>query len=137
MMNLKIVMCARGWLMVTLMTMSTLLIANDQGAENAEQLSELMTEKMVDELSLTQGQGDQAYQVNRQFVEQMQLLRKSSQGLRIAQLQALREVVNERNEAMRQIMTNEQFNEYIEMTKQQKEELRALMKARRKPATGL
>ena len=67
----------------------------------------------------------------------MQLLRKSSQGLRIAQLQALREVVNERNEAMRQIMTNEQFNEYIEMTRQQKEELRALMKARRKPATGL
>ncbi|MCG8486012.1 MAG: DUF4890 domain-containing protein [Chromatiales bacterium] len=137
MMNSKIVMFARGWLMVTLMAMSTLLIADDQGVQNAEQLSELMTEKMVDELSLTQGQGDQAYQVNRQFVEQMQLLRKSSQGLRIAQLQALREVVNERNEAMRQIMTNEQFNEYIEMTKQQKEELRALMKARRKPATGL
>ncbi|MEW8627608.1 MAG: hypothetical protein AB2551_17805 [Candidatus Thiodiazotropha sp.] len=137
MMNSKIVMFACGWLMVTLMAMSTLLIANDQGSQNAEQLSELMTEKMVDELSLTQGQGDQAYQVNRQFVEQMQLLRKSSQGLRIAQLQALREVVNERNEAMRQIMTNEQFNEYMEMTRQQKEELRALMKAHRKPATGL
>ena len=60
MMNSKIVMFARGWLMVTLMAMSTLLIADDQGVQNAEQLSELMTEKMVDELSLTQGQGEQA-----------------------------------------------------------------------------
>ena len=137
MMNSKIVMVVRGWLMVTLLAMSTLLMANDQGGQNAEQLSELMTEKMVDELSLNEDQGDRAYQVNHQFIEQIQLLRTTGQGQRIAQLQAFREVVNERNEAMRQIMTEDQFSEYLEMVKQQRQDFREMLKARRKPATAL
>ena len=130
----------KGWsrrlLMLGLLTVSTLLAANDMAAQNAEELSELITEQMVDELSLNTDQTNRAHEINQQFIEKVQALRQTGQSQRLGQLKGLRQIAKERDEAMNQILTDQQFSEYQELVKQHRAELREMLKERRQAPSG-
>ncbi|MCG8428040.1 MAG: DUF4890 domain-containing protein [Chromatiales bacterium] len=130
----------KGWsrrlLMLGLLTVSTLLAANDMAAQNAEELSELITEQMVDELSLNTDQTSRTHEINQQFIEKIQALRQTGQSQRLGQLKGLRQIAKERDEAMNQILTDQQFSEYQELVKQHRAELREMLKERRQAPSG-
>ena len=113
-----------------LLSISAISLANDGPQRDVTELSQMATEQMADELSLNDEQLEQAENINLKFFEHLQAMRQDGRSNRIARLRELKQATRERDDAMQEILSEEQYATYKHMTAERRSELRELIKAR-------
>ena len=73
----------------------------------------------------------QAESINLKFFERLQSMRQDGKSKRIARLRELKQVTRERDDAMQEILSEQQYAAYKQMTAERRSELRELIKAQR------
>lgn len=114
-----------------LLSISTISLASEGPQRDITELSQMATEQMADELSLTDEQLKQAESINLKFFERLQSMRQDGKSKRIARLRELKQVTRERDDAMQEILSEQQYAAYKQMTAERRSELRELIKAQR------
>ncbi|MCU7843274.1 MAG: DUF4890 domain-containing protein [Candidatus Thiodiazotropha sp. (ex Monitilora ramsayi)] len=114
-----------------LLSISVISLANDGPQRDVTELSQMATEQMADELSLNDEQLKQAENINLKFFERLQSMRQDGKSQRIARLRELKQATRERDDAMQEILSEQQYAAYMQMTAERRSELRELIKARR------
>ena len=94
-------------------------------------LAQRQTERMQQELSLTDAQTEQVSTINLRYAERAQQLRARSNGDRRATFEAARELQTQRNTELKTILSAEQYTQLEEMQAQDRQRRRAEMQERR------
>jgi len=100
-------------------------------ADAAEERARTVTEMMEDELNLSDEQAEKVFALNKQMFSDLSALRDQGSANRMAQVRGFRALGKEREEALKTILTEEQFNEWQANADERKQELRAMMRERR------
>ncbi len=103
-----------------------LLITTTAFSQDNKSQAQTMTDKMKTDLTLTDDQTVKVLPINQSFVESLQTLR--SENSKLTKYRAFKTADNKRDNAMKQILTTEQYR----LFKKMKEENRDALKEARK-----
>jgi len=86
----------------------------EEGRSSPEQMAERQTEMMMETLDLTDEQIQEVTRINAQFAKEMTDVRKNAKGNREQMRASMVELVNRKNEALKKVLTADQFKVYEE-----------------------
>lgn len=111
----------------TLLFVAWLAFSNIAFSQDSKTQAQKMTDKMKTNLSLTDEQAKEVLPINESFTESMAALKKSSEG-KLAKYQKFKEADDQRDSALKKLLSKEQYL----LFKEQKEENREALKEARK-----
>jgi len=106
------------------LTMMILFTVFNGRAQEKSGLPQKMTDKMKKELSLTEEQYPKVLAANEQFATQMAAL-KDSGGGRFSKLKKLKAIDSERDNALKKVLTEEQYALFQEQKKENRAKARS------------
>lgn len=109
---------------------TALLFSSVSSAENAEQLQQF-TAKLVEQLQLNDVQASQVAVLNQNTLDQLRVLKSKGETNRRSQMSALRDIGEERKQAMRDILDDHQYQRYQETSAERRAELKKYFKEQR------
>lgn len=110
-------MCNKWFLYVVIvcvLSSCSFLGKKEEGRRSPEQMAERQTEMMIETLDLTDEQIQEVTRINAQFAKEMTDVRKNAKGNREQMRASMAELVNRKNEALKKVLTADQFKVYEE-----------------------
>jgi|ADGO01.1.fsa_nt_gi hypothetical protein len=109
------------WVLVPLFVMSfTVMYAQDK---SNEERAKMLTERMKENLSLSDDQYGKVYNINLAFINKATQL-KNSGGGRLAKARKLKDADSERDKMLKGVLNDEQFKKYKQQKENNREELK-------------
>jgi len=105
--------------LIALVTFSTMAVSEDRGSEVVAELSK--------ELDLTDSQIESVIEIMDNNFSEMEVI-MSSEDSRFKKIRSLRSQKNNKNEAMEEVLNDEQYEKYIALMKEKREEFKASRK---------
>jgi Spy/CpxP family protein refolding chaperone len=107
----------------------------DSTAHSPETRARKMTDKMKTELTLTDDQYKQVYDINLKYGQKNQDALKGD-GSKLEKAKALKTENQGKNKELKAVLTPEQFEKYKEMQKEKREELKQMRKEKKADGSG-
>lgn len=104
---------------------------NSQAADADDPRVQEFTDAMTEQLGLTEEQAAQVHSINQQTFAQLAEVRAQGTENRREQFKLLRSIGSERNEAMEEILSPEQFAEFEETSKERRAQFKAYLQERK------
>lgn len=113
----------------TLLLALFLLIAGASFAQDgsADQKAKALTDRMKTQLTLNDDQYKQAYDINLNFVTKLGGIKEDA-GSKMSKFKKLKSVDEERDAALKKVLTEQQFKEFQTQKKENREEMKARYK---------
>lgn len=107
----------------TLIMAAGLFVSSQTHAQQDSSAARKLTDKMKIELSLTDQQYNQVYNVNQHFITGVKSL-QSEGGRKLAKFKKMKFIGDERDRQMKQILSAEQYQQYLENKAENREKLK-------------
>jgi len=95
-----------------------------------EERAKQLTDKMKTELKLNDAQYQKVYTANLDFINKTSKAREEQQANRAEKMKTMKSYGDERDTALKGVLSEQQFTSYQEMKKERKEEMKEKMKKR-------
>jgi hypothetical protein len=102
----------------------------DSTKHSPEKRAKTMTDKMKTELTLSDDQYKQVYDINLKYAQKNQEA-ASGEGSRMQKAKALKSGNSAKNDELKAVLNNEQFEKYTELQKEKKASAREALKKRK------
>lgn len=95
---------------------------------NADQKAKALTDRMKTQLTLSDDQYKQTYDINLTFVTKLSTVKEDGGG-KMSKFKKLKSVDEERDAALKKVLTEQQFKDFQTQKKQNREEMKSRYKS--------